>query len=201
VILRPKSPNQSYRFLGPNRKIRATSFEPKSGETVATGFEAKSEKTVATSFKVKPGETIWVVLRPNHSQTVTVILRPHHWQTVDLDFEAQPRNPRFSSPRARYRPHTTSSDLSIARPPSTRPVRPSPVLYTMSSTPAMILVDARHAAPVTCTPRAKQTQFSKRKIDNGKTTKMSQIRIQTSASQWLITIKPRKWPFGFSEID
>jgi hypothetical protein len=34
--------------------------------------------------------------------------------------------------------------------------------------------------------------------DKGKITEMSRIRIQTSASQWLITIKPRNWPLGFS---
>jgi hypothetical protein len=27
---------------------------------------------------------------------------------------------------------------------------------------------------------------------------LSQIRIQNSSSQWLITIKPRNWPLGFS---
>jgi hypothetical protein len=31
-----------------------------------------------------------------------------------------------------------------------------------------------------------------------KTNKMSRIRIQTSPSQWFITIKPRNWPLGFS---
>jgi hypothetical protein len=33
----------------------------------------------------------------------------------------------------------------------------------------MILVAARHAAPTTCTPRDKQTQFSKRNKDKSKT--------------------------------
>jgi hypothetical protein len=42
-------------------------------------------------------------------------------------------------------------------------VRPSSILCTRSSTPATILIAARHAAPATCTPRDKQTQFSKRK--------------------------------------
>jgi hypothetical protein len=28
--------------------------------------------------------------------------------------------------------------------------------------------------------------------------KLSQIQIQTSPSQWLITIKPKNWPLGFS---
>jgi hypothetical protein len=34
--------------------------------------------------------------------------------------------------------------------------------------------------------------------DKGKTTEMSRIQIQTSPSQWLITIKPRNWPLRFS---
>jgi hypothetical protein len=85
---------------------------------------------------------------------------PNHSQTIDLSFEAQPRNPHFSSLRARCRPHTTPPDLSTARPPSTRPVRPSPILCTRSPTPATILVVTRHVAPATCTPRDKQTRFS-----------------------------------------
>jgi hypothetical protein len=120
-------------------------FEAKPEETVATSFKAKSEKTVATGFKVKPEKTIPVILRPNH------------WQTIELDFEAQPRNLRSSSPRARCWLHTAPPELSIARPPSTRPVRPSLILCSMFPTPAMILITACHAAPTTCTPRDKQT--------------------------------------------
>jgi hypothetical protein len=41
-------------------------------------------------------------------------------------------------------------------PPSTRPVRPSPVLCTRSPTPATVLVAARHATSATCTPRDKK---------------------------------------------
>jgi hypothetical protein len=80
-------------------------------------------------------------------------LRPNHSQTVDLSFKAQSRNSCSSSPRARCRLHTASPDLSIARPPSTRLVRPSPVLCTRSPTPATILIAARHVAPATYTPR------------------------------------------------
>jgi hypothetical protein len=132
-------------------------FEAKPPESVATGFEVKAPETVATGFEAKPAKTVRVVLRPNHSQT------------ADLGFEAQPRNPRSSSPCARCRPHMVPPDLSITRPPSTRPVRPSPVLCTRSTTPATILVAACHAAPATCTPRDKQTWFSKRNKDKIKT--------------------------------
>jgi hypothetical protein len=96
-------------------------------------------------------------------------LRPNHSQTVDLGFKAQLRNPRSSSPRAWCRSHTASPDLLITQPPSTRPVRPSPVLCTRSPTPAMIIITARHAAPATYTPRDKQTRFSKQNKDKRKT--------------------------------
>jgi hypothetical protein len=49
----------------------------------------------------------------------------------------------------------TPPDLSTARPPSIRPVRPSPILCTRSSTTVTVLIAARYAAPVTCTPRNK----------------------------------------------
>jgi hypothetical protein len=47
----------------------------------------------------------------------------------------------------------------------------------------MTIITARHAAHATCTPRDKQTQFSNEIKNKGKTTEMSQIRIQTSPSQ------------------
>jgi hypothetical protein len=128
-------------------------------QTEAAGFDAQTRKLDATGFEAKSEKTI------------------------DLGFEAQPRNLCSSSPRARCRPHTASSDLLIARPSSIWSVRSSPVLYTKSPTPATIPVAARHAASATCTPRDKQTRFSKQNRDKGKTTKMSWIWIQTSTSQ------------------
>jgi hypothetical protein len=62
----------------------------------------------------------------------------------------------------------------------------------------MVLITAHHAAPATCTPWDKQTRFSKRNKDKKNKMKLSRIQIQTSPSQWLITIKPRNWPLGFS---
>jgi hypothetical protein len=144
-------------------------FKDKPGETIATSFEAKLEKTVTTSFEVKPLETVATGFEAKPAKTVRVVLRPNHSQTVDLGFEAQPRNPRSSFPRAQCRPHTAPADLSIARPPSTRPVRLSPVLCTMSPIPATILVAVCYAALATCTPRDKQTQFSKQNKDKRKT--------------------------------
>jgi hypothetical protein len=62
----------------------------------------------------------------------------------------------------------------------------------------MILITVRHATPTTCTPRDKQTPFSNRNKNKGKTTEPSQIWFHTSPSQWLITIEPRNWLLGFS---
>jgi hypothetical protein len=76
-----------------------------------------------------------------------MVLRPNHWQIVDLGFEAQSRNSRSSSPRAWCRPHIVSPELSISRPSSTRPVRPSPILCIRSPTPSTILIAARHTTP------------------------------------------------------
>jgi hypothetical protein len=167
VILRPKSPNCSCWFWGSNR------------ETLHhLGFEAQIRNRC---------HRFWGQI----TETVPVVLRPNHWQTIDLGFEAQPRNPRTSSPRAWCKLHTVPPDLSINRPLSTWHVRPSPILCTRSSTPATILVTVRHAAPAAYTPREKQTRFSKRTKDKGKTTEPSRIRIQTLSSQWFITIKPR----------
>jgi hypothetical protein len=99
-------------------------------------------------------------------------LRPNHSQTINLGFKVQPRNPRSSSPRARCRPHTAPPDLSIARPPSTRPVRPSPVLYTRSPTPAVILIAACHAAPA-------PTHHETRKHDSPNETKVKEKQNKT----------------------
>jgi hypothetical protein len=112
-------------------------------------FEAQTGKPIITSFEAKPEKT------------------------VDLGFGAQPRNPGSTSPHARCKPHIAPPDLSITRPPSTRPMRPSSVLCTRSPSPATMLVVARHVAPTTCTPRDKQTRFSNETKNKGKTTKMS----------------------------
>jgi hypothetical protein len=79
------------------------------------------------------------------------------------------RNSRSQSPRARCKPHTAPPDLLTARLLSTRHVRPSSILCIRSPTPATVLVAARHATPVTCTPRDKQTRFSERDNDKRKT--------------------------------
>jgi hypothetical protein len=81
-------------------------------QTVAIGFVAQTRKPVATGFEAKPGET------------------------ANLGFEAKPRNPCSSSPYARCRSHTTSSDLSIVWPPNTWHV----LYHPWSSTLGLLLL-------------------------------------------------------------
>jgi hypothetical protein len=146
-----------------------TDFVDKWPETVAVGFEDKPPETVAAGFEDKPLETVTTGFEAKPTKTVQVVLRPNHSQTVDLGFEARPRNPCSTSPRGRCRLHTAPPNLSIARPPSTRPVRSSPVLCTSSPTPATMLIAARQASPTTCTPWDKRTWFSKRNKGKRKT--------------------------------
>jgi hypothetical protein len=146
LVLRPKPKNHRHQFwdqTGENCRYR---FWGQIGKNRLSGFEAKPLTNHRHRF--------W---------------GPNRWETVDLGFEAQPRNLLSSSPHARCRSHTVPPDLSIARPPSTQPVRPSPVLCTRSPTLAMILVAARHATPATCTLWDKQTRFSKWNKDKTKT--------------------------------
>jgi hypothetical protein len=173
-ILRPKPGNPPPPWFRDSTKKPTVGFEAKQGETVTTSFGAKLEKTVtagfeakplenvAAGFDAKPLENVATSFEAKPTKTVRVVLRSNHSQTVDLGFEAQPRNPRYSSPRARCIPHTAPPDLLIVRSLSTRHMRPSPILCIMSPTPATIIIVARHATPATCTPRDKQTRFSKR---------------------------------------
>jgi hypothetical protein len=130
----------------------------------------------------KPLKIVPVVLRSNH--------RSWFWDST--------KNLRSSSPCARCRPHTTSFNILIVRPPSIQPVRPFMILYISSPTSATIPVTSRHVAHAICTSWNKQMWFSKRNKDKGKIIKMSRIRIQTLPSQWLITIKPRILNFYLS---
>jgi hypothetical protein len=120
-------------------KTVATGFEVKPEKTVATGFEAKPEKTVTSGFEAKPPKIVATGFEAKPVKTVRVVLRRNHSQIADLVFKAQLINPCSSSSRARFRPHTASPNLSIARPPSTRSVRPSSVLCIRSPTLARSL--------------------------------------------------------------
>jgi hypothetical protein len=156
-----------------NQETRPSGFEVKPLTNRTSGFEAKPLANRSSGFEVKP--------LTNH--------RPWFW--------GQTKKPALLVSSC-----TVQIAHNITRPPDRPAIEYliyawlSLILYTRSPTPATILITARNAAPVTCTPQDKQTRFFNKK-DKGKTTEMSQIRIQTSPSQWLITIKPRNWPLGF----
>jgi hypothetical protein len=73
-------------FEAPTKKLLRW-FWGQNHQTVAASFEAQAGKLEATDFEAKLKET------------------------VDLGFGAKSRNPRFSSPYAWCRPHTTSPDI------------------------------------------------------------------------------------------
>jgi hypothetical protein len=127
---------------------------PKLGETIASSFEAKLEKTIAVGFEAKPPETVTTGFEVKPVKTVRVILRPNHSQIVDLSFEAQLKKPALLVSTCQVQT-THGATRSLDRPATTRPVRPSPILCTWSSTLATVLVAARHIAPATCTLRDK----------------------------------------------
>jgi hypothetical protein len=81
-------------FKAKLEKTVATSFETKLEKNVATDFDVKLEKTVAAGFEVKPLEAVTVDFETKPAKIVWVILRLNQSQTIDLDFKAQPRNPR-----------------------------------------------------------------------------------------------------------
>ncbi len=174
-----KTKKPSRWFWGLNHQTRAADFEAQTGKPSTTLVLRLNQEIVTTGFEAKSEKTVLVLLSPNH------------WQTIALYFEAQPRN---QSPRARCRSYTTSPDLSIVWQLTTRPVWLSPFICTRFPT-ITFLITARHAAPA---HHETSKRDSSHKIDSSEITKMSQIWIQTLACQWLITIKSRYWPLGFS---
>jgi hypothetical protein len=146
-------------------------------QTRASGFGAKPQKTVATGFEVKLGET------------------------VNPCFEAKPRNLCSSSPRVWCRLHTTSPNLSIIWPPSTRPVldhlrssAPSlKLLARSSSLPAML-----HLSP---THHETSKHISPHEIDSRvEPPKFPEFKFKPRQVNYSSQIKPRYWPLGFSQV-
>jgi hypothetical protein len=160
-VLMPKPRNPSPPWFWGSTKKPTTGFEAKPEETITTSFEAKLEKTVATGFEAKLAKTVAAGFEAKPLETVRVVLMPNHSQTVDLGFEAQPRNSRSYSPRARCRLHTVSPDLSTAQPPSTWPVRPS-----RSSAPGLLLLPRFSSLHVMLHLPPKHHETSKRDSSN-----------------------------------
>jgi hypothetical protein len=143
------------------RSRASASLQDRLGNPSQTCFDAKQ---AARSRRVSRANLPPSVLWCNRQTEAHLILRhkprnrrgdfkdPNH-QIRAVSFEAQTKKPSTTLV-LRLNP-----DLSTARPLSTRPVRPSPVLCIRSPTPVTVLVAARHVAPTTCTPRDKQTRF------------------------------------------
>jgi hypothetical protein len=108
----------------------------------------KSTNPHPTWFWDPNQEAVGMILRPKslncrpwfwgpNQETIIVDLRPNHWQTTAIGFEAKLENPHLSSrPRVQCGSHTTSLDLPIVRPLSTRLVPDHP----RSSTPSFLLL-------------------------------------------------------------
>jgi hypothetical protein len=139
-------------------------------------------------LRPNPGNLKLPVLRTNREKPSTLVLRPNQ-ETHALVSLCM-----------------VQTSYDVTRPPNhlgteyPTYVLPFSVLCSRSSTPSTILVTACHVAPVTYTSRDKQTRFSTR-TDRGRITETSRIRIQTTASQWLITIKSRYWLLSFSHCN
>jgi hypothetical protein len=162
LVLRPKPWNYRGEFAGQITNPQLSVLRPKSGNP-GEWFWGQTTRTVATGFEDKPGET------------------------VDHGFEAKTRNSRSSSPYAQYKPHTSSPDLSIIQPPSTWPV----LDHSRSSAPSLLLLPRSSSLPIMphLSPTHHETSkcVSPHKTDGRVTTKISQIQIQTKASQLLTT--------------
>jgi hypothetical protein len=194
-------------------KTVVAGFEAKPLETIAAGFEVKLPETVATGFEAKLAKTVWVVLRPNHSQTIAIGFeaktdeKPSQWfwgQTTNkpsilvLRLNQETRTPSL---------HVHGADRTRRHPTSRLPGHQVPNLcnHPRSSAPGLLLLpwsSSLHAMPhlpPAYHETSKRDSPNETKIkEKQNKTKLSWIQIQTSPSQWLIIIKPRNWPLGFS---
>jgi hypothetical protein len=121
----------------------------------SVGFMAQLTNCRPLGFEAKPRKPSPPVLRPNRKKPYHQFWgqigrnRPSGFDAKPLTkrrpwFEAQPRNPRSSSPCTQYKPHTASPDLQIIRLPSTRPVLGHP----RSSAPGLLLLPRSLSLPV-----------------------------------------------------
>jgi hypothetical protein len=187
--------------LRPNRKKTvATSFEAKLEKTVATGFEAKPAKTVATSFEAKLEKTVATGFEANQR-------KPSEWfwgQTTHKPLSSVLRlNQETCPPHL----HVHGADHTWCHPTSRSPGNRVPDLcdHPRSSAPGLLLLPRSsslhampHLPPAHHETRKRDSPNETKIKEKQNKTKLSWIRIQTSPSQWLITIKARNWPLGFS---
>jgi hypothetical protein len=196
-------------------KTVATGFEAKPLETIAAGFEAKPLETIAAGFKAKPLETVATGFEAKPMKTVQVVLRPNNSQNVDIGVEAQTDEKqskcfwgqtthKLSTLVLRLNQETRSPSLHVPgadrkwrHPTSQSPGHRVPDLcnHLRSSAPGLLLLprsSSLHAIPHLPPAHHETSKHDSLNETNikEKQNKLSQIRIQTSPSQWLITIKP-----------
>jgi hypothetical protein len=190
MILMPKSPNRSCRFWIPNREtLHHISFEA----------QPRNRPPVFRPNREKPSP---LVLRPNWRKLSPLILRsnqrrPSEWfwgqtthkpSTLVLRLNQETRAPRLHVHGVdRTRRHSTSRSSGHRVPDMCdHPRFSAPGLQLLPQSSSL------HAMPHLSPAHHETSKCEKNKM------KLSRIRIQISSSQWLITIKPRNWPLGFS---
>jgi hypothetical protein len=99
------------------------------------GFEVQITNFLPLGFEAQTKKSSWWFCGSNH-QTAATNFKAQTGKPADLGFEAQPRNPRSSSPCAQCKLHTVSLNLPIIWPQSTRPVLDHP----RSSAPGLLLL-------------------------------------------------------------
>jgi hypothetical protein len=184
-VLRPKPENPSPSWFWGSTKKLTTGFEAKPGETIATSFKIKLEKTIATGFEAKqrkPSEWFW-------GQTT------HKSSTLVLRLNQETRASRL---------HVHGADHTRCHPTTRLPAHRVPDLcdHPRSSASGLVLLSWSSSLHVMPHLPPAHHKTSKHNSPNEtmikKQNELSQIRIQSSSNQWLITIKLRNWPLGFS---
>jgi hypothetical protein len=142
-----------------------------------------------------PSEWFWC----QTTRTITIGFEAKLREIIDLGFEAKPRGLRSSSPCAWWKPHTTSPDLSIVWPSSTRHVLDHPWF----STPSLLLLSqssSLSAMPHLSPTHHETTKYiSPHKINNRvEPPKFSRFKFKPRQVNYSSQIKPRYGPLGFS---
>jgi hypothetical protein len=160
---------------------------PNREKIVATGSEANQRKPSRWFWGQttdKPSQWFWC---QNTHKPSTVVLR---------------LNQKTHAPRL----HVHSADRAGCHPSSRSSGHRVPDLcdYPRSSVTGLLLLPRSSSLPAMPHLSPAHHKISKHDSPNEtkikvKPSKLSRIQIQTSASQWLIIIKPRNWPLGFSE--
>jgi hypothetical protein len=183
------TPSSSYRFCGATDKPSPAWFWGSTKklsqwfwglnhQTAAAGFEVQTEKPTNLDFEAQPRNPPILVLRLNQE-----IRQPWFWGSTKKSTLLISLWMVQTAHGVTWPPDHLATEYSTC-------AWPSLILCTRSPTPVSIFVTAHHVAPIIYTSRDKQMWFSTQ-TNMDRTTETSRIQLQTVASQWLITIKPR----------